>query len=51
MPKTKKQKTQNVNLEVMQYRKKQQELLDKSADTNEIREALSGFLGRKNGRK
>ena len=51
VPKTKKQKTQNVNLEVMEYRKKQQQLLDESADTNEIREALSGFLGRKNGRK
>ena len=51
VPKTKQEKTQNVNLEVMQYRKKQQQLLDESADTNEIREALSGFLGRKKWKK
>jgi len=51
LPKTKQEKTQNVNLEVMQYRKKQQQLLEDAADTDDIKDALSGFLGRKNGRK
>ena len=51
LPKTKKQKTSNLNKEVMEYRKKQQQLLDDAADTDDIKDALSGFLGKRNARK
>ena len=50
-PKTKQQKTSNVNKQVMEYRKKQQSLLDEAADTDDIKDALSGFLGKRNARK
>jgi hypothetical protein len=51
LPKTKKQKTQNVNLEVMQFRKKQEKLLEDAAEDYEKKDALSGFLGRKKWKK
>tara|TARA_Y100000004_G_C8893122_1_gene402938 strand:+ start:82 stop:519 length:438 start_codon:yes stop_codon:yes gene_type:complete len=51
LPKTKQQKTSNVNKQVMEYRRMQQRLLDDAADTDDIKDALSGFLGKRNARK
>ena len=46
LPKSAQEKTQDIRSEVIQYRQKQKELLDNSADTDDIKDALSGFLGK-----
>ena len=46
LPKSAKEKSKDIRSEVIQYRKKQKELLDNSADTDDIKDALSGFLGK-----
>ena len=46
LPKSAKEKSKDIRSEVVQYRKKQKELLDNSADTDDIKDALSGFLGK-----
>tara|TARA_R100001594_G_scaffold77470_1_gene112077 strand:+ start:197 stop:604 length:408 start_codon:yes stop_codon:yes gene_type:complete len=47
LPKTKEQKSKNIDEEVIAFRKQQQKLLEDSADESDIKDALSGFLGRK----
>ena len=46
LPKSAKEKSKDIRSEVVQYPKKQKELLDNSADTDDIKDALSGFLGK-----
>ena len=46
LPKTIQEKSTDINSEITKFRRKQKELLDNSADTEDIKEALSGFLGR-----
>ena len=46
LPKTIQEKSKDIKSEVSMFRKKQKELLDNSADTDDIKDALSGFLGK-----
>ena len=46
LPKTIQEKSTDINSEITKLRSKQKELLDNSADTEDIKEALSGFLRR-----
>ena len=47
LPKTKEKKSKDTAFEVKEFRRKHKELLDNSADTEDIKDALSGFLNKR----
>ena len=47
LPKTIQEKSTDINSEITKLRSKQKELLDNSADTEDIKDALSGFLNKR----
>lgn len=47
VPKTKTEKSKDIDSKVLEYRRRQEKLLEDSADTEDIKDALSGFLNKK----